>query len=51
MRGGGSSTDLATLASEAKASHLKHVEDVDISKNQLTPADANTIAQEVLPRL
>ena len=46
-----SSTDLATLASEAKASCLQHVEDVDISKNQLTPADANTIAQEVLPRL
>ena len=46
-----SDTNLATLASEAKASSLQHVEDVDISKNKLTPADAKTIAQEVLPEL
>ena len=43
--------DLATLASEAKAGHLQHVEDVDISKNKLNAAKAKTIAQEVLPRL
>ena len=43
--------DLATLASEAKASSLQHVEDVDISQNKLNAAKAKTIAQEVLPRL
>ena len=46
-----SDTNLATLASEAKASSLQHVEDVDISKNMLNAAEAKTIAQEVLPRL
>ena len=46
-----SGANLATLASEAKAGHLQHVEDVDISKNKLTPANANTIAQEFLPEL
>ena len=44
-------TDLATLASKAKAGHLQLVEDVDISKNNLNAADAKTIAEEVLPRL
>ena len=46
-----SDTNLATLASEAKASRLPHVEDVDISKNKLNAAKAKTIAQEILPRL
>ena len=46
-----SGTDLATLASKAKAGHLQHVEDVDISQNYLNAAKAKTIAQEVLPRL
>ena len=46
-----SGTDLATLASKAKAGHLQHVEDVDISQNNLNAAKARTIAQEVLPRL
>ena len=46
-----SGTDLATLASKAKAGHLQHVEDVDISQNNLNAAKAKIIAQEVLPRL
>ena len=46
-----SDTDLATLASEASAGRLHHITELDISKNKLTPADAKTIAQEVLPEL
>ena len=43
--------DLATLASKAKAGHLQHVEDIDISKTKLSQADTKTIAEQVLRRL